>query len=250
MKAMKRISLAVLTGTLLAGAAATPTWADEPKSVEIKGIRNPELKTYRVMAAGLDAFDEYHALAPDATGLRFRLRARIGANKDLNDLQLRLAGDNTSINLPIDQDLTFALPRSQAAADDNADLVLNKPRGDYRWAPDIHTPSVPANMRRLGDLRLECQVLVAVGKAEMGFMMKAFVNSVLLTGDWCMHESMNIGFHVQRQISKATLLYGDQRITLKITDKGHQYEPPLNDRKYPDDTLIELEYADNASSGD
>ena len=249
MRAVKRITLTTLTGALFAGAAAMPAWADEPKSVEIKGIRNPELKTYRVMAAGLDAFDEYHALAPDATELRFRLRSRIGANKALNDLQLRIAGDNTSINLPIDQELTFALPRSQAAADDNADLVLNKPKGGYRWAPDIHTPSVPANMRRLGDLRLECQVLVAVGKAEMGFMMKAFVNSLLLTGDWCMHEKVNIGFHVQRQLSKATLLYGDQRIALKITDKGHHFEPLLNDRTYPDDTLIELEYADSASSG-
>jgi hypothetical protein len=244
---MKRIALTALVA-FLTGAAAMPTWAEEPKSVEIKGIRNPELKTYRVMAAGLDAFDEYHALAPDATELRFRLRGRIGANKDLDDLQLRIAGDNTSINLPIDSDLTFVLPRSQAAADDNADLVLNKPKGGYRWAPDIHTPSVPANMRRLGDLRLECQVLVAVGKQEMGFMMKAFVNSLLLTSDWCMHEKVHIGFHLQRQLSKATLLHGDQRIALKITDKGHHFEPLLNDRSYPDDTLIELEYADNASS--
>jgi hypothetical protein len=237
---MKRSAFAVL----FAAAAVSPALADEAKSVEIKGVRNPELKTYRVMAAGLEAFDEYRSLAPAAPELRFRLRSRADAQADLEGLQLRVAGDNTSISVPIDGDLTFALPRSQAAADDNADLVLNKPKGRYRWAPDVHTPSVPPNMRRLGDLRLECQVLVAVGKQEMGFMLKAMVNSLLLTSDWCMHEKVHIGTHVQRQLSKAILLREGHRIALKLNDKGHGFEPPLSDRSYPDDALIALEYAD------
>jgi hypothetical protein len=234
----------------LAMALAAPAWADapagEPQSVEIKGVKNPELKTYKVMLAGLDAFDDLHALAPTARELRFKLRARGGAKDvDLSNLALHISGDNTSIDVPIAADLTFALPRNEAAERDDADLVLNKPKGGYRWQPDIRSEAVPENMRRLGDLRLECEVLIAVGKQEIGFMLKAFINSLLLTTDWCMHEKMKINTYSPRKISKATLLHEGQRIELKITDKGLGYQPPLSNKSYPDDALIELEFAND-----
>jgi hypothetical protein len=235
-----RISFAI---ALLAASVVMPASA-EPQAVEIKGTRNPELKTYRVMAAGLDAFDEHHALAPNATELRFRLRGREGSNADLNALSLRVSGEHISIDVPIAADLTFALPRSEAAADENADLVLNKPKGRYRWQPEIRSAGVPDHMRRLGDLRLECEVLMAVGKAEMSFMMKAMVNSLLLTTRWCTNEHMRIPTISPRKLASATLLHGGQRIPLKLISEDTRFEPPLPDKTYPDDTLIELEFAE------
>lgn len=80
------------------------------------------------------------------------------------DLRLRLAGDTQSVDLPIDDAFTFELPRSQPFLDDNADLELSKPKTGYRWQPDIHSAGVPQGMRRLGDLRLECEVLINVAK--------------------------------------------------------------------------------------
>jgi len=225
--------------------AALPAWADAPnasQTVEIKGVRNPELASYRLMRAGLDAFDQYRELAPEAPELRYRLRGRSGVDTSLDGLQLKISGDNTSIELPLAADHSFLLPRSRQAEDDNADLVLNRPKRDYRWWPDVHSPSVPANMRRLGDLRLECQVLVAVAKEAIGFMTKAMINSLLLTSDWCGHAKVNIATSVPRPLSKATLLSGEQRIELKITDKGYGFQPPLANQAYPDATLIELEY--------
>ena len=47
--------------------------ADTGQSIHVNRIRNPELKSYRVMAAGLDAFDDHHALAPKAREVRFQL---------------------------------------------------------------------------------------------------------------------------------------------------------------------------------
>jgi len=73
------------------------------------------------MLKGVDAFQQHHQLAP-ATSLRFILAADDSAVK-LDDVTLRIAGDNTSIPLPLAKDGTFTLERNQAAVDDNADII-------------------------------------------------------------------------------------------------------------------------------
>ncbi|MGB9992432.1 hypothetical protein [Pseudoduganella rhizocola] len=234
-----------ITGTLaLVLAAAAGTAAAQqpaaPQAVEIKGVRNPELKTYRVMLAGLDAFDDYHAFAPNAPEVRFRLRSRVDKDTNLDDLAIRLSGDTVSLPLPLDENKSFALPRNEQAESEDAEIVANKPKGGIRWQPDVRTPGVPDGMRRLGDLRLECRVLIATAKKEIGFMLTAFINSVLLTTDWCGDEKIQLATPVPKKIAGATLLHDGQRIALKIADRGKGYLPPLADKRYPDDALIEV----------
>lgn len=48
------------------------------------------------------------------------------------------------------------MPRSQAAYETDATFVLNKKSGLFTYYPDIHSPGLPQNVRRLVDLRLEC----------------------------------------------------------------------------------------------
>ncbi len=239
MRLCHAIMLASLCLTL--SASAEDGEPEDKSQVVIKGIRSPELKTYRVMAAGLDAFDDRHELAPNATELRFRLRARRDS-ADMDGLALRLAGEETSIPLPLAADHSFTLPRDPQAARDNAELILNKPKGGYRWQPEIHSAGVPDGMRRLGDLRLECVVLVAVAKKEIGLLLTGFINSLLLTSDWCSHEKLHMTTTVVRQLRSATLIHGEERIAIELADHGLGFRPPLRDRQYGDDTLIELQY--------
>ena len=84
----------VLLCALLA-CAIPAAHADEPvPSVHVAGIADPEMRSYRSVAAGLDAFDASRALAPNAT-LRFRMRHADGAPANAGDgLQLRLASDD------------------------------------------------------------------------------------------------------------------------------------------------------------
>lgn len=210
----------------------------------ISAIRNPELKPYRVMLAGVDAFDEHHALAPTATMVRFKLRPRGGdASVDMADLQLRIAGETISIALPLAADSTFALPRNELAAAENADLLVNKKKGHYRWQADVHSASVPDGMRRLGDLRLECQVLVAIAKKEMPFFLRGMLNTLLLTTDWCMNEKIAIPTPTTRIVKSATLVNGERRVVLKVDDKGLGYTAPINDKTVPDNALVEVQFA-------
>lgn len=242
---MRQLTIALALAIITGNVALASTEAEPQQAVEVKGIRNPLLKPYKVMVAGLDAFDEYHALAPQAEKLRFKLRPRDPAESGtMNNLSLRLAGDTQSLELPIDDAFTFELPRNQPLLDDNADLELNKPKTGYRWQPDIHSAGVPQGMRRVGDLRLECEVLVNVAKKEIGFLRTAFVNSFLLSGDWCNHKSLDMPTIVTRKLASATLLVGDKRSTLALAENGMGYMAPLRDKSVPNEALIELQYAE------
>jgi len=235
-----------LAAGLLLLAAGLPAQADDAATVQINSIRSPELKPYRVMLAGLDAFDEYHALAPNTHELRFKLRLRSGAPTDatMDHLALRIAGNETSVPVALDADGRFTLPRIAALADDNADLLLNQKKGNYRWDADVRSDGLPDNMRRLGDFRLECEVTVAIVKEEIPLWVRSLVASWLLTTHWCASDKLNWQAHSPRRVRQATLVSGTQRISLATGDKGITYTVPTSDPHYPDDTLIELEYAD------
>jgi hypothetical protein len=242
-----RLALAALfTSTSFAAPCALAE--PEPgatREVMVKDIRAPELKTYRAMLAGLDAFEEAHALAPAAPEVRFRLRPKASKpDADLDDLKLRIALNEGSIPLPLAADHSFVLPRNAQALKENGDLLLNKHKGAYRWQADVFSAGVPANMRRLGDLRLECRVEVAVGKAEMPFWMRALVNSILLTSDWCDADKVRFSTYIARKLKAAWLIQGDERIALELTDFGMGYKAPSGNKAYPDNTLIAFEYAD------
>lgn len=213
--------------------------------VLVNGIRAPELKPYRVMSAGLDAFEKYRALAPNAPEVRFKLRPMSGdTTVDMNALQLRIAGDTSSIALPLDEDHMFSLPRS--APDDDADLVLNKKKGGYRWQPMVLSVGVPTGMRRLGDLRLECQVAVAIAKREMNFMQRAFVATLMGTTDWCGSGKLNWGVATTHPVSSATLILGQRRVAFPVSDDKMGYTALTGDVTFPDDALVEIQFADAA----
>ncbi|MES2148766.1 MAG: hypothetical protein V4508_03140 [Pseudomonadota bacterium] len=221
---------------------------DEEKKVLVPGIRNPDLKRYRVMLAGLDAFDEYHTLAPAATQLRFKLRPRTGSPAaDMENLALRIAGDTSSIEVAVAADGIFTLPRSETAEDKDADLVLNKKHGGYRWRPDIHSDGVPDGMRRLGDVRLECKVLIAIAKKEMGFATRTMINGLMLTTDWCTNKEIKMPGMSTRPVVSATLVDGERRLALKIENDGKEYLVPVSDKSYSDDALIELQFVDQTT---
>jgi len=231
------IALAFATG----GAAAQ----DTTPSVEVQGVKNPDMKSYRAVVAGLDAFEEHHALAPAVPELRFRLTAREGQDQLAADaLYLRIVGNSAPIPVPIAQDGTFSVPRVQSAIDDDADLILNRKKGVLKGSPDIRTPGLPENVRRLGDLRLECQVMVAIAKKEIGLMMKLFINTVTTTTDWCDmsfdKKKVRFSFRSLRSLESAEIVDGERRE--KIDTGDFSFRAPIGEREWSNEARIELHY--------
>jgi hypothetical protein len=215
--------------------------ADGPvPSVHVAGIADPEMRTYRNVAAGLDAFDTHRALAPLAT-LRFRMRHADGAPANAADgLQLRLASDDGSFqeNVPIDAAGLLTVARSQAAYDADATFILNRKNGQYTGHPEVRTTGLPDNVRRLGDLRLECRVTIAIVKDQMPFLAKAAINTLMLGSDWCAKQDFNYGVMAARRDVRAVLRDGERSRTLET--HGWNVMVPIGDTGWPDDALVQF----------
>ena len=234
-------------------AAALPAHAapdkDEAATVHVNAVKNPELHSYRAVVAGLDKFDQMHALAPNVPQLRFQVQARRGKPLGAEPLVARIAADDFSIPLALDQDLRFSVPRSQAAYDARAELVLNRKKQEARFETHVRTPGLADNQFRMGDVRLDCQVKIAIGKEEIPFWANALVNSILLTTDWCSWfkgETPKGGDRTWSReaaasLSAATLREGERTLALKVD--GRSFRVPIGDTSWGDDAIVELEYA-------
>jgi hypothetical protein len=214
-----------------------PADIEVPQVVEVGGVKNPELKSYRRMLKGVDAFEEHRKYAP-AAAMKFKLVPAI-LDESIEGVTLRVVGDNTSENVPIERDGTFVLPRIQAALDDKADLVSSKKKSTIRWRGDINTPGVPANARRLGDLRMECEIGWAVNKEDLSFLVR---NWLALAGGACHSKSVQLRYQAPLNATSVTLVSGDRRLPLPFLPKTKNvFSPPLADTAWDDESLIEYE---------
>jgi hypothetical protein len=238
---MNRCRIAVRLCALLAGALPA-AHADEPvPSVQVKGIADPEMRSYRSIVAGLDAFDAHRALAPHAA-LRFRMRHADGAPANAGDgLRLRLASDDGAFqeNVPVGADGLLTVARNQAAYDADATFILNQKNGRYTGHPEVRTAGLPDNVRRLGDLRLECRVTIAIVKDQMPFLAKAAINTLMLTSDWCAKNNFNYGVMAARKDARAVLRAGERSRTLET--HGWNVMAPIGDTGWPDDGLVQFD---------
>lgn len=250
-----KLNRVLLSSIVLLGAcahaaqpAAETAAGEEPVAeVAINAIKNPELKPYRVMSAGLDTFDEYRALAPNAT-LQFQLSRRGEINwfkGSWEGVNLRLAGSETSLPIPIGKDGRFTLPRSKEAYDDDAELILNQKKSLIRFSVDVRTPGLPANTRRLGDLRLQCKVQMGIGRKELNFAMRAAFNTIFLGTDWCSSRNAKFGIALPDWSIGTTVVHGAKRIPVHAY--GYNVVVPLADKSLPDDALVEFEFWSDAS---
>jgi len=241
---MKRLSIIAALLAMAAPAFAQDSTPPEApaaaEKVEVSSIKDPELLPYRRMVRGLDAWEAKRALAPKAD-LRFELWTKDGKPADTEGLQLRIAGDAVGIALPLDGEGTFVLPRSQEAFDEKADLVSNRKKDQVRWRPRVRTPGVPASARRLGDLRLECEVGTAIRKEELPFLMRA---GAAATGSMCKLPMTGYTYRAPQRLASATLVSGERRLTLPLVGKGEAYQLLLGDKGWDDEALVVYEFAE------
>lgn len=253
MRALKVIALGALL--LCGNAAAEEKPVRELEPVHVNAMRNPEVRKYKVILAGLDAFDRHRQLAPAAEKLQFRLTTR-KKDESAQPLSVRLVGDDGfKLPIAIDADRHFVVPRSEAAEDAESELELNRKRRVYRTEPDIRTPGLPVNQRRLGDLRLECKVTVAMAKEEIPTFWVLTINTILLRTDWCgffgdqddtsfdgAARKAHFGYRADRPLAGALLIEGNRSALLEV--KGDQFDVPIGNASWGDDAVVELTYAE------
>ena len=231
------------------------------QSVTVATTRDPVDKSYRRMVKGMDRFEREHALAPQAS-LRFRLLPRL-PNAKMNGITLRIAGDTVTVPVPVAEDNSFVLPRNEVAWREDAAVLANRKTNTMTWRVSVRTPGLPDNVRRLGDLRLECKAGMDAGLISNSAPIFGWLSNMLTDTDKvCSSPEGNYLFFAEQPIYGVTLRYGDRSEALPfklLYASGDQtaetlpycdcqvlldrsYYAPIWDARWPDDTLVEFDF--------
>jgi len=251
-----------LAAALLAACGAAQA-ADD--AVVVTALRHPVSKSYDRMVAGMELFEQRRHLAPGAA-LRFKLLPR-KRETAMEGVKLEIAANSVGIPLEVAPDRTFALERNDAALKEKAKVVPNRKAGTMTWRADVRTPGLPPDRRRLGDLRLECEVGMKAGLiSDYPPSFFGWLDELLPQGpSYCHRAEPRYLFFADRPIFSVTLVDGPRREVLSVDrlyagasrdakwKKGlrycdcealidRAYFVPLGDASWPDDTRVELEY--------
>jgi hypothetical protein len=130
----------------------------------------------------------------------------------------------------------------------------------------VRTPGLQPNVRRLGDLRLECEVGIKAGLISnypAGFW--GWLDGLIPRNEsYCHRAAPRYVFFAERPIWSVTLVDGERREVLPVDmlyagasrdpewkkDRhcdcsalfDRAYFAPLGDSSWPDDTRVEIEY--------
>lgn len=254
-------------GLALAATCASAMAASDPDTVEITALRHPVDKSYRQMVKGMELFEARRAMAP-AGVLRYKLLPR-KSSVDLRRLEVEVIGETFQLHVRVAADQTFALGRYPQALEEDARVRAERQAQTLTWRAEVRTPGLPENARRLGDLRLECQVGMRAGlvsdypRSFIGRLLEALRDP----GAFCNDAYVPYLFFAERPLFSVVLSAGARRQTLSVgqlyagmllgrspmDDLPHcdcallldrAYLLPLGDPSWPDDTRVELEYMD------
>ena len=237
-------------------------------TVTAKSNRDPVEKSYRKMIRGMALFEAQRSLSPNGS-LRFKLLPR-KRETDINSIEIDVLGSTIDFAVPVAPDHTFTLARNQQALDEDAQVTPNRKAQSMTWRTEIRTPGLPLHTRRLGDLRLECRVGMESGLvSNSSNLVGKLTQAVLNTPAYCDKKAPLYLFFADRPIFSVAMVAGQRREVLALDrlyasasdDLGlkddlpfcdcevlldRTYVLPLGDTSWPDDTLVEFEYMDEA----
>jgi hypothetical protein len=186
----------------------------------------------------------------------------------MDHVVLDVVGNTFSYRVPIAPDRTFVLERDPKAWEEDAAVSPNRKRLSMTWRTEIRTPGVPAGMRRLGDLRLECEVGLEAGLVSnpnpIGRIAELFTD----TKSYCDDKDSRYLFFAERPLFGVTLVDGARRETLPVDQLyamasddpnlkndlpycdcevlvDRTYFLPLGDHGWSNETLVQYEYMDD-----
>ena len=233
----------------------------ELRSMTVSAMKDPVSKSYRRMVDGMDLFEQKRSMAPAAT-LRYRLLPRQRDTK-MEGIALNVLGETVAIPVRVSRDGSFELERDAKAAQEDAWVMPNRKVASMTWRTEIRTPGLPPDTRRLGDLRLECEVGM---EADLVSNQRGlFSNPMRRRMGYCTENPARYLYFSERPLFGVTLVSGARSESLPVDElyAGSTWRPlsrdelavcdcevmlertyylPLGDRSWPDDTLVQFEY--------
>lgn len=226
---------------LAALAVAAPVQAAEPADagpqvVHVKGSApgQPMAWRYTLLQKAQAVFEQGSAAQAPGAQLSFRL-PRIDPAQDGNLVELVM--EDKRLPLAMASAASFALPGLGTVDDGDAMVVANKdfPKGSYLHPNvQVRSPGLPANVVRMGDLRLACAAQVAMAKAE-SLKFRLLLGTVGLFADLCGEMEVTSMNAPAGRYDTIAIEDGERKLTLK---KSQDKLPQLGEKSWSDNARI------------
>lgn len=200
------------------------------EEVLVNASKRPFSFDAKAMQRAAAAFNESRQLAPKAP-LRFRAIDRAPTG---DALRIWIERGDTVETISTDSDDLLTLPNSAFA--DGAHLRANRSKESLTLSPEVLSPGTGPNVRRLGDLRLQCRVGWALMIDETPLYIRT---SFAMAGGMCKSGKIAYYPYAGFRVSNAEWRGITELHTVPVTKTG-MYRPPIHDRSISDDAIIEL----------
>lgn len=231
------LSAALFFGVPLSFGQSPPQLEEE---VLVNATKSPFSIDAKALRRAAAAFDKDRSLAPEAP-LRFRA---IDSTPKGEALRIWIERDDAVETILAGPDDLLTLP--QIAFTDGTRLHANRSKETLTLTPEILSPGTALHTRRIGDLRLQCRVDLALHIYEEPLYVRALMPPVSMV---C--NSKNFGYYAYAgfQVASAKIRSTDAVKSVKgdeTTDSRDYAAPPLGyvaplgDRSISDDAVIEL----------
>ena len=263
------VAAALLACAAAARAGALPP-APDPQQVVVTG-REPvmEQKSYRDLLSAMTRFEPYRAAHPDAQ-LRFRIYQRKeGIDFPQLRVWLRDPESDSRVDIALAPDGGFELPVLPAMRDHGAAVRTNMPDGTLAWEVEVRRAGDDDRHHRMGDMREACLLDVDFAHLARGIKLPAFWALDAVAGNICLVRGVSWGAFGERPVFSLHLSAGTRHV-VALSDSLHGalalpvfrplldfsyllqdrfYAVPLNDASWPDETSVDLVYADDPDDG-
>ncbi|KQN81442.1 hypothetical protein ASE90_12720 [Sphingomonas sp. Leaf67] len=107
--------------------------------------------------------------------------------------------------------------------------------------PIVLSSGTSVEDRRLGDLRAQCRVMVAMAKADASLLAMPLIGMFDAIGG-CASKRFGFYHPVEHPLASATATGAGVMRTLRLSVTSTSYEAPLSDRNLPNDARVRLAY--------
>lgn len=146
------LAVLLLPFTLLSSSASTD---DAIQRIEIRGVADPEWSSYRKIVKFINKVDAKVA-DRSMVDISYSLTPK-DPNSSLEGINLTLKSETIHQNLPVTSNGLVAIPVIDAAYDEDAQLVTNRPKGTLSFAYRIHIKLNASGVYLPEQLKIACE---------------------------------------------------------------------------------------------
>lgn len=231
------LTLTLAASPCRAASIAVPnSLADEPiEEIVVTGIAKPFKLTAKQLRRALQVYAKRRPTYGPASQLLFEVKPKAGAG-DLSGLRLRLRSGDTVIPISLDSASRFVLPVLPRG---KWELVANRGAKGLRISPLVLSPGTTQSDWRLGDMRLQCEVVwEAFIKPELPLLARPVAAAV----NACTSSRFGMFQRLDKRIASAAVDTGTTEKPVQLSKDRYSFRAPVYDKSLPNSARVRFRF--------